>query len=70
MTEVPLVSLTNMINGKSKVSKELIFDKSSNNKIDKLTNIWLCRYLLSRHLIYDNGSKFKLHFEPFAKAMA
>ena len=33
MTEVPLVSLTNMINGKSKVSKELIFDKSSNNKI-------------------------------------
>jgi hypothetical protein len=24
---------------------------------------WLCRYPRCRHLIYDNGSEFKLHFE-------
>jgi hypothetical protein len=32
MTEVPLVSLANMIHSKSKVSEELIFDKSLNNR--------------------------------------
>jgi hypothetical protein len=32
--------------------------------IVKLVNKpWLCRYPRCRHLIYDNGSEFKLHFE-------
>jgi hypothetical protein len=32
--------------------------------IAKLVNkTWLCRYPQCRHLIYDNGSEFKLHFE-------
>ena len=60
--EVTLVSLANMINGKSNVSKEVIFDKSS--------KILLCRYPQNRHLIYDNGLEFKVHFETYAKSMA
>ncbi len=65
IVEVPLVTwLTTMtVNGKAKVSEELIFDKSSNQIARLVNKIWLCRYPQCRHLIYDNGSEFKLHFE-------
>ncbi len=55
--------LTTMkVNGKEKVGEELIFDKSS-NQITRLVNkIWLCRYSGCRHLIYNNGSEFKITF--------
>ncbi len=40
-----------------------IFDKTS-ERIAKLVNkTWLCRYPRHHHLIYNNGSEFKLHFE-------
>jgi hypothetical protein len=58
IVELPLVTwLTIMtVNGKEKVSKELIFDKSSNQIARLVNKIWLCRYLQCRHLLYDNGS--------------
>ncbi len=50
-------------NGKELLIADEIFDKSS-ERIAKLVNkTWLCRYPQCRHLIYDNGSEFKLHFE-------
>jgi hypothetical protein len=70
IVELPLVGrlMTKMVNGKEKVSKELIFDKSS-NQIARLSNkIWLCRYLQRCYLIYDNGLEFKLHFETLCKS--
>ncbi len=57
-----------MVNGKEKVSKELIFDKSSNQIAQLVNKIWLCRYPRCRHLIHDNESEFKLHFESLCKS--
>ncbi len=64
IVELPLVTrLTTMtVNGKAKVNKELIFDKSSNQIARLVNKIWLCRYPRCHHLIYDNGLEFKLHF--------
>jgi hypothetical protein len=47
IVELPLVSqLTNKsVNGKEKVSKEPILDKSSNQISPLVNKIWLCRYL-------------------------
>ncbi len=47
IVELPLVSqlTTTLVNGKEKVSKELIFDKSSNQIARLVNKIWLCRYL-------------------------
>jgi hypothetical protein len=46
IVELPLVTwLTTMtVNGKEKVSEELIFDKSSNQIARLFNKIWLCRY--------------------------
>ncbi len=50
-------------NGKKLLIADEIFDKTS-ERIAKLVNkTWLCRYPRFRHLIYDNGSEFKLHFK-------
>jgi hypothetical protein len=57
-----------LVNGKEKVSKELIFDKSSNQIAQLVNKIWLCRYLRCHHLIYDNGSEFTLYFESLCKS--
>ncbi len=51
------------VNGKAKVSEELIFNKSSNQIARLVNKIWLCRYPRCHYFIYDNGSEFKLHFE-------
>ena len=51
------------VNGKDLLIADEIFDKTL-ERIAKLVNkTWLCRYPRCRHLIYDNGSEFKLHFE-------
>ncbi len=70
IVELPLVSqlTTTFINGKEKVSIELIFDKSSNQIAQLVNNIWLCRYPRCRHLLYENGSEFKLHFESLCES--
>ncbi len=70
LVELPLVSrlTTILVNGKEKVSKELIFDKSSNQIARLVNKIWLCRYLRCCHLMYDNRSEFKLHFESLCES--
>jgi hypothetical protein len=46
LVELPLVTwlTTTAVNGKAKVSKELIFDKSSDQIARLVNKIWLCRY--------------------------
>jgi hypothetical protein len=70
IVELPLVTqiTTKTVNGKEKVNKEQIFDKSSNQIARLVNKIWLCRYPQCRHLIYDNGSEFKLHFETLCES--
>ncbi len=51
------------VTGKKLLTADEIFDKTS-ECIAKLVNkTWLSRYPQCRHLIYDNGSEFKLHSE-------
>jgi hypothetical protein len=38
------------------------FDKSSAQNSNLVYNTWFSRYLHCQYLIYNNGSKFKLHF--------
>jgi hypothetical protein len=54
---------TMTVNGKESSITEDIFDKTS-ERIARLVNeTWLSRYPRCWYIIYDNGSKFKLHFE-------
>ncbi len=64
IVELPLVSwqMTTLVNGKEKVSKELIFDKSSNQIVWLVNKIWLCRYPRCHHLIL---SKLKTDTRAF-----
>ena len=57
-----------MVNGREKVSKELIFNKSSNQIARLVNKIWLCRYPQCRYLIYNNGSEIKLHFKTLCES--
>jgi hypothetical protein len=63
--ELPVVEqlCRQTVNGKELLIADEIFDKTS-ERIAKLVNkTWLCRYPQCHHLIYHNGSEFKLHFE-------
>jgi hypothetical protein len=65
IAELPVVEQLRQqtVNDKELLIADEIFDKTS-ERIAKLINkTWLCRYPGCRHLIYDNGSHFKLHFE-------
>ncbi len=56
------------VNSKELLIADKIFDKTS-ERIAKLINkTWLCRYPRCCHLIYNNGSEFKLHFEYLCKS--
>jgi hypothetical protein len=45
-------------------TKEAYFDKSSIMISNLVHRTWFSRYPHCQHVIYDNGSEFKLHFEP------
>ncbi len=65
IAELPVVKRLHWqtVNGKELLIADEIFDKTS-ERIAKLVNkTWLCRCPRCRHLIYDNGSEFRLHFE-------
>ena len=68
IVELPVVELSLTSQSKIKATphdktKEAYFDKSS-SMISALVNItWFSRYPRCQHIIYDNGSEFKLHFE-------
>ncbi len=50
-------------NSKELLIADEIFDKTSECIAKFVHKTWLCRYPRCRHLIYDNRSKFKVHFE-------
>jgi transposase InsO family protein len=65
IAELPVVEQLRRqtVNGKELLIADEIFHKNS-ERIAKLVNkTWLCRYSRWCHLIYNNGSEFKLHFE-------
>jgi hypothetical protein len=51
------------VNGKELLIADEIFDKTSQGIAKLVNKTWLCRYPRCCHLIYNNGSEFKLHFE-------
>ncbi len=51
------------VNGKELLIADEIFDKTSECIAQLVNKTWLCRYPRCRHLIYNNRSEFKLHFE-------
>ncbi len=70
IAELPVVErlCQQTVNGKKLLIADEIFDKTS-ERIAKLVNkTWLCRYPRYCHLIHDNRSEFKLHFEYLCEA--
>jgi hypothetical protein len=64
IAELPVVEqlCRQTVNGKELLIADEIFDKTS-ERIAKLVNkTWLCRYPRCCHLMFNNGSEFKLHF--------
>ncbi len=45
-------------------------DKTSEHIAKLVNKTWLCRHPRCPHLIYDNGSEFKLHFEYLCESYA
>ncbi len=65
IAELPVVEWLRQqtVNSKELLIVDEIFDKTS-ERIAKLVNkTWLCWYPRCCHLIYNNGSEFKLHYE-------
>ncbi len=65
IAELPVVEqlCQQIVNSKELLIADEIFDKTS-DRIAKLVNkTWLCRYPRCCHLMYNNGSEFKLHFK-------
>jgi hypothetical protein len=65
IAELPVVERLRRqtVNGKELLIADEIFDKTSECIAKLVNNTWLCRYPQCCHIIYDNGSEFKLHFE-------
>ncbi len=57
-----------IVNGKELLIADEIIDKTSERIAKLVHKTWLCRYPRCFHLIYDNGSEFKLHFEYLCKS--
>ncbi len=65
IAELPVVEqqCPRTVNGKELLIADEIFDKTSERIAKFVNKTWLCRYPQCCHLIYNNGSEFKLHFE-------
>ncbi len=65
IAELPIVEWLcwQTVNGKELFIADEIFDKTSKHIAKLVNTTWLCRYPRCNHLIYDNGSEFKLHFK-------
>jgi hypothetical protein len=64
IAELPVVEQLSQqtVNGKELLIADEIFDKTSEHLAKLVNKTWLCRYPQCCHLIYNNGSEFKLHF--------
>ena len=66
MVELPVIEIFKTDGDDVKTAET--FDKTS-SQIAKLVNkSWFSRYPRPRYVIYDNGSKFKLHFHYICKS--
>ena len=69
MVELPVMETITPIakdkkgNKTHKITKENYFDKTSTMISHLVNKTWFSRYPRCQHIIYDNGSEFKLHFE-------
>ena len=68
IVELPVVELAPTSHSKTKAethnqTKDAYFDKSSSMISTLVNRTWFSRYPRCQHIIYDNGSEFKLHFE-------
>ena len=68
IVELPVVELSPTSQSEIKAkshdkTKEAYFDKSSSMISTLVNKTWFSRYPRCQHIIYDNGSEFKLHFE-------
>ncbi len=65
IAELPIVEQLRWqtVNGKELLIADEIFDKTLESIAKLKKKTWLCRYPWCCHLIYNNGSEFKLHFE-------
>ena len=62
---VPVTDLTpsGSVKNKSTKTKEAYFDKSLIMISNLVNKCWYIRYPRCQHIIFDNGSEFKLHFK-------
>ena len=65
IAELPIVQRLRQqtVKVKELLIADKIFDKTSEHIVKLVNKTWLCRYPQCCHLIYDNGSEFKLHFK-------
>jgi hypothetical protein len=64
VTTVPLVGKGKKVtSSKNTTVAETTFDKSSAQISNLVYKTWFSRYPHCRYLMYDKGSKFKLHFQ-------
>ncbi len=65
IAELPIVEQLRQqtVNGKELLKADEIFDKTSERIAKLVSKTWLCRYPWCCHLIYKNGSEFKLHLK-------
>jgi hypothetical protein len=68
IVELPVVELAPTSHSKTKAethnkTKDAYFDKSSSMISTLVNRTWFSRYPRCQHIIYDNGSEFKLHVE-------
>jgi hypothetical protein len=70
IAELPVVERLRQqtVDGKELLTADEIFDKTSEHIAKLVNKTWLCRYPQCRHLIYNNGSEFKLHFKCLCKS--
>ena len=49
------------------VGDDEYINKYSDRVSQMFNNTWICRYLCTRKVVFDNGSEFKQDFTPFLK---
>jgi hypothetical protein len=69
IVELPIVTRLGRqtVNGKELLTANKIFGKSLDYMAKLVNTNWLCRYPWCCHLIYNNGSEYKMHFEYLCK---
>jgi hypothetical protein len=72
IAELPVVKQLRQqtVNGKELLIADEIFEKTSERTAKLVNKTWLCRYPRCCHLIHNNGSEFKLHFEYLCESFS